>query len=160
MQRYTFKAVTFEDSNDSTAVEICEKPKPKPFNLDFKSTITLTPQNMSSITANMFVAALEITDLRYSLGCYGDFLRYIPKRLGQCDALDASVKALVSAFPYHYTRQVPADVLADYISALKELRLCLNGTGNKMTAERLCAIYFIMICQVRSYLNSGLEMTF
>jgi hypothetical protein len=97
----------------------------------------------------MFVTALKVTNLKYSLGCYGDFLPHIPRHLGKSDALDASVRALVTALPYHYNGQLPPAALSSYVNALKALRLCLNDRDKVLTAETLCAIYLIMICQVR-----------
>ncbi|KAM5375384.1 hypothetical protein ACJZ2D_005945 [Fusarium nematophilum] len=82
-----------------------------------------------------------------NLGCYGDFLEHIPRRLGENDALDASVKVLVSAFPYHYTGRLPPDALVNYIHALKTLRLSLGRENKNLAPETLSAIYIIMICQ-------------
>lgn len=100
----------------------------------------------------MLVSALEVTDLRYSLSCYGDFLSHVPSRIGKSDALDASVKALVTTLPYQYNGQMPPGALVSYVDALKTLRLCLNDSKKALTVETLCAIYLIMICQVKLHL--------
>lgn len=99
----------------------------------------------------MFIAALEVTDLKYSLGCYGDFLSQVPRHLGKSDALDASVRALVNTLPYHYNGRMPPAALISYVDALKALRVCLENKDTVLTAETLCAIYLIMICQVIPY---------
>lgn len=101
----------------------------------------------SAITSR-FLRCLQVADPRYSLACYGDFLEHVPKRLGTSEALDAAVGALVSAFPYHYTDQLPSDALLNYTKALKALRLCISRTDKKLEPETLSAIYIIMICQV------------
>jgi hypothetical protein len=113
-----------------------------------RTKLSSPPTNELAIITSMFVTALEVTDLRYSLGCYGDFLLHIPQRLGKSDALDASVRALVFTLPYHYNGHLPSAALVSYVDALKALRLCLNDKDKVLTAETLCAIYLIMICQV------------
>lgn len=121
---------------------------PKKPRRSIKASIPPVPENIITSIAGRFIAALEVSDIRYSLSSYGDFLEHIPRRLGRSEALDASVKALVSAFPYHYTRHLPQDALANYIDALKALRICLNCLDKRLAPETLSAIYIIMICQV------------
>jgi hypothetical protein len=83
-----------------------------------------------------------VTDVRYDLACYGGFLNQIPARLGKNPALDASVGAITAAFPSLYTQQLPPDAISRYIDALRALR-----TANSV--DTLCAIYLILVCQVR-----------
>lgn len=98
--------------------------------------------------ASAFVSALEVTDLRYNLTCYGGFLKGIPRRLGTNDALDASVGALTSAFSSLHTRRQSPETLARYVHALKTLRIILDDPAKARAANTLCAMYLIMICQV------------
>ncbi|RTE74820.1 hypothetical protein BHE90_010744 [Fusarium euwallaceae] len=143
-QKWKFKPVSFQPIAFQPAVveEIPKKPR-----RSIKVTIPPVPENIITSIAGRFIAALEVSDIRYSLSSYGDFLEHIPRRLGRSEALDASVKALVSAFPYHYTRHLPQDALANYIDALKALRICLNCPDKRLAPETLSAIYIIMICQ-------------
>lgn len=106
------------------------------------------PSNETTIVASAFVSALEVTDLRYNLTCYGGFLKGIPRRLGTNDALDASVGALTSALSFLYTRRQSPETLAKYIHALKTLRISLDDHAKARTANTLCAMYLIRICQV------------
>ena len=98
--------------------------------------------------ANAFISTIEVTDLRYSVSYYGAFLRQVPKRLGTNEALDASVGALASAFDCLRLRQASPQMLTQYGNALKALRVCMADPVKAQTPETLCAIYFVMICQV------------
>ncbi|KAF4980781.1 hypothetical protein FZEAL_3295 [Fusarium zealandicum] len=149
-QKYKFKAFqpgTCQDPQETYSQTLDVVGMPSKPRLTVQITLPPTPSNDSSLLAGRFVAALGAADLRYSLVCYGDFLEYIPQRLGESDALDASVKALLCALPYHYNGQMPSDALVYYIEALKALRLCLSCTDKKLVPETLSAIYMIMICQ-------------
>lgn len=159
-QKYIFKPVTFQGSPSQSAGQSSAGPltaiarsnkRRQSSASDASITISALPQNVSTVLASKFIAALEVEDLRYSLRCYGDFLEQIPKRLGHSDALDASVKALSSVFSVHYTRQLPPDALVNYINALKALRLCLSCKDEKLAPETLSAIYIMMICQVSTH---------
>jgi hypothetical protein len=112
-----------------------------------------SPSNETTIIASAFIFTLEVTDLRYDLTCYGPFLKDIPKRLGSNDALDASVNVLTSAFSSLYTRQQSLQTLSRYVNALKALRICLSDPSQAWTANTLCAIYLLLICQVRTTFN-------
>jgi hypothetical protein len=90
-----------------------------------------------------------VTDVRYDLACYGGFLNQIPARLGKNPALDASVGAITAAFPSLYTQQLPPDAISRYIDALRALRICLQDPATANSVDTLCAIYLILVCQVR-----------
>ena len=94
-----------------------------------------------------FVSALQVTDLRYDLGTYGAFLRDIPRRLGNSQALDAAVNAITSAFPLLHTHEYPRHVWVRYNRSLSALRTCLEDPTQAQTSNTLCAIYLIVICQ-------------
>ena len=107
------------------------------------------PRSFSVSTADRLVSILEIKDPRYSIDCYGGFLRYVPKHLGRNEALDAAVEALVWAHPYHYTREIPEGAVVRYIATLKELRTSMTRPDKVSTIETWAAVYIAMICQVR-----------
>jgi hypothetical protein len=90
-----------------------------------------------------------VTDVRYDLSCYGGFLNQIPARLGRNPALDASVGALTTAFPALYTQRLLPDAISRYIDALRALRICLQDPATAKSLDTLCAIYLILVCQVR-----------
>ena len=96
-----------------------------------------------------FVSGLQVKDPRFDLACYGAFLPDIPQRLGSHPALDASASALISAYPAVYSRQPSCDALTKYGRALHVLRLSLDNPEGGKVVEVLCAIYFLLICQVR-----------
>jgi hypothetical protein len=62
--------------------------------------------------------------------------------------LDASATALVCAYPAVYSRQPSREALTRYGHALRVLRLSLDNPSSENIVETLCAIYFLLICQV------------
>jgi hypothetical protein len=112
--------------------------------------LSRSPSNETTTIARAFIFILDVTDLRYDLSCYGSFLKDIPERLGSNPALDASVSVLTSAFSSLYTRQQSLETLSRYVDALKALRICLNDPSQAWTANTLCAIYMLLICQVKT----------
>ena len=112
------------------------------------SGLSPTLSNEATRAIGGFISILDVTDPRYDLVCYGGFLKDIPRRLGTNRALDASVDALTSAFSSLYTREHSSAALATYGHAVYVLRICLDDPSMARSVETLCAIYFIMICQV------------
>ncbi|KAJ5786979.1 hypothetical protein N7457_001969 [Penicillium paradoxum] len=94
-----------------------------------------------------FVAAFEVTDIRYAVAYYGPFLREIPRRLGNSTVLDAAVRALSTAYPFFHKGSYPPVVLGLYGQSLRALRECLNNPVEAQTPNTLCALYLITICQ-------------
>lgn len=95
-----------------------------------------------------FVSGLDVKDPRFSLSCYGVFLPEIPRRLGVHPALDASASALITAYPAVYRREPSFEALEKYGKAIKALRVALDSPDQTRVVELLCAIYFLLICQV------------
>lgn len=95
-----------------------------------------------------FLSTLQVTDIRFDMSIYGDFLKHIPKRLGTNEALDASVCALTTAWPSVFSRQQSMEMVTRYTYALKALRVCLSDPEKAQSPDTLCAIYLIIICQV------------
>jgi hypothetical protein len=108
------------------------------------------PSNETSTIASAFIFILEVKDLRYDISCYGPFLKDIPQRLGSNIALDTSVNALISGYSTLHTRRQSVEALSRYVSALKALRICLNDPSQAWTANTLCAVYLLLIYQVKS----------
>lgn len=139
-QRYKFKEPTFVGR--SMTVGQTQAPP------SHVSGLLASPSNETTSIASAFVFTLEVKDLRYDLSCYGAFLEDIPKRLGSNIALDASVNVLSSAFSSLYTHQQSLITLSKYVNALKALRICLDDPLQAWTADTLCAVYLLLICQV------------
>jgi hypothetical protein len=97
-----------------------------------------------------FLSALQVTDIRFDLSIYGEFFKDIPRRLGTNEALDASVSALTTAWPSVHTRQQSTEMVSRYVHALKSLRVCLSDPAKAESANTLCAVYLVTICQVSS----------
>jgi hypothetical protein len=133
---------------DQAVILNANKNPPHQQQISIISRVSTSPSNETTILAGAFISALEVSDLRYDLSCYGNFLKGIPKRLGKNIALDASVSAITHAFPSIYTGQRSPEALARYGDALKALRICLDDPINGRTVETVCAIWLIMICQV------------
>ncbi|KAJ5414734.1 hypothetical protein N7509_001361 [Penicillium cosmopolitanum] len=97
--------------------------------------------------ASSLIGTLNITDIRYALEYYGYFLKDIPRRLGSSSALDAAVKALVTAYPYFHDRDFPPEALMYYGRSLRSLRDTLDDPTEARSVNTLCAVYLITICQ-------------
>ena len=109
--------------------------------------------DLSTLTGSL-VSAITVTDPRFDLTVYGYFFEEVPRRLGRNSALDASVRALTVAFPSLRTRQQSADVFRSYSNALRCLRDCLGDPSLAQSPDTLCAVYLVMICQVRHFRRS------
>lgn len=113
---------------------------------------TRVPSTDTSIMAAAFVAAFQVTDIRYAMTYYGPFLRDIPRRLGNSTVLDSAVRALSTAYPFLHTGSYPPNVLFLYGLSLRALRECLNDPAEARNPNTLCAVYLIIICQVKFHL--------
>lgn len=114
---------------------------------------TQVPSTDTSMIATAFVAAFQVTDIRYAMAYYGPFLRDIPRRLGNSTVLDSAVKALSTAYPFLHTRSYPPNALFLYGQSLRALRECLNDPAEARSPNTLCAVYLIIICQVKFHFS-------
>jgi hypothetical protein len=160
-QRYKFKIQTLQrgssssstpqivDTDGETSTSSSSQKSVSPFL--FQQALVKVPSNKTTTVTHTLVSRLEITDLRYDITCYGDFLRHIPARLGRNEALDASADALATTFSTLHMPQgyQTIDALTKYGRAINSLRLCLDNPVKARMPETMCAVYLIMICQVR-----------
>jgi hypothetical protein len=101
---------------------------------------------------NELIGKLKASDdLRYHLTwAYGIFIEDIPRRIGTNEALDTATAALVSVHSNlgsHRYNFIPSEHLVKYSHALKTLRIYLDDPTRARTAETLCAIILLFICQ-------------
>ncbi|PCD35964.1 hypothetical protein AU210_008519 [Fusarium oxysporum f. sp. radicis-cucumerinum] len=155
-QRYKFKVQTLEqgdsisvqsiDTEDDTTSSSSRSSKSP---ISFTQALIKVPYNKTTMVTQTLVSRLEITDLRYDITCYGDFLRHIPARLGRNEALDASADALATTFSTLHRPQgyQTVDALTKYVKAISSLRLCLEDPAKARMPETMCSVYLIMICQ-------------
>ncbi|CAP85504.1 hypothetical protein EN45_059800 [Penicillium chrysogenum] len=108
---------------------------------------TRVPSTDTSKMAAAFVAAFQVTDIRYAMAYYGPFLRDIPRRLGNSTVLDSAVRALSTAYSLLHAGSYPPKALVLYGQSLRALRECLNDPVEARTPNTLCAVYLITICQ-------------
>ncbi|RMJ18613.1 hypothetical protein CDV36_001693 [Fusarium kuroshium] len=155
-QRYKFKVQTLEISSDSGSPQIVDTDEDTSSSASQSSSsppgfqvLVRTPNSPTNTITNTLISRLEITDLRYDITCYGDFLRHIPARLGRNEALDTSADALATTFSTLHRPQgyQSVDALTKYVRALKSLRVVLGDPHKARTPETMCAVYLIMICQ-------------
>ncbi|KAH6698283.1 hypothetical protein BKA61DRAFT_709941 [Leptodontidium sp. MPI-SDFR-AT-0119] len=108
-----------------------------------------TPSSDRTMMMGAFCSALGVTDVRYDLSVYGGFLKDIPKRLGTNTALDASVEAMTDAFQgmHSLSQKRSVAALKSYGHALKTLRESLNDPAESSSANTMCAVYLMLICQ-------------
>jgi hypothetical protein len=97
--------------------------------------------------------------IKYNLAwTYGDYLNYIPTRIGRNEALDAATDAFLTALQTFSTGvdNSPA-VLEKYGAALGTLRKCLDNPVKARMPETLCAILFLWNSQVGNHRLYGLQ---
>lgn len=116
------------------------------------------PSSETTLLTNALIGKLNASDdIRYHLTwTYGTFIEDIPKRLGANEALDTAVAALVTAHSNlgsHRSWVTPPEQLAKYVHALKTFRTSLDDPVKARSAETLCAINILFICQ--SFLGRG-----
>ena len=108
------------------------------------------PRNLNdknSRTAIRLVSLCQASDLSYDIGVYGDFFRFIPRRLGTHQSLDAVVWAFVCAHPTLYTKQPSVEALAAYGVAIKSVAIALTDDAQRKSPDLLCALHMLNICQ-------------
>lgn len=116
------------------------------------SSIASLVSNRDTARSGAFVSLLDINDPSYDLACYGPWFKDLPRRLGTNAALDAAVEAMVGFYPHlrrHDQSSLSRGSVVRYVNALQALRTCLNDPQSANKPETLCAIYVLMICQVR-----------
>ncbi|KAI1015083.1 hypothetical protein LB503_004020 [Fusarium chuoi] len=140
-QKYVFKPVSFTKPFKTSFS------KPRKRETSSQVSILHKPQNSLTLLQAKLVAALEITNFRYGLDCYGDSLEHIPSRLGHSHALDISVDLMTSVLPYHYTHEIPSQVEAKYSGCLKVLGGPEDKKGTQPCFEDAAACHVMTICQ-------------
>ncbi|PLB52103.1 hypothetical protein P170DRAFT_377587 [Aspergillus steynii IBT 23096] len=106
-----------------------------------------SPTNAMTTTTTALASLLNMSDVRYEVVYYGEFLKDLPRRMGSNEVLDASIVALTHGYSAIHTHSPSAEALGSYVHALKTLRFALQDPKKTRTAETLCGIYLIMICQ-------------
>lgn len=140
-QRYKFKVQVLEQQGSTALVakETCVQVNP----------LALVPRNRTGTIAAVFISKLQVTDVRYDINCYGTFLQRLPERLGKSKALDASVDAFSTALTTLHSDGNELRALSKYGGALNALRDSLDDPSQSTTIDTMCAIYLIMVVQVR-----------
>ena len=122
--------------------------KPSSSSPETQASLAIVPRSQTEILTSNFVTKLNVTDFRYDITTYGEFLKHVPSHLGVNSALDSSVDAFASASAVVYTGKQSVDSLAKYGIAIKALRACLSNPVTRRAPETMCAIYLVMIIQV------------
>ncbi len=92
---------------------------------------------------------------------YGDYLNYVPSRLGKNEALDAATDTFIAAIGVSIS-DPGADhtpmLLEKYGHSLASLRRCLDDPVKAKAPETLAAILFLWNCQVGPLIPFHLAM--
>jgi hypothetical protein len=113
--------------------------------------VSASPANQMTVLANKLVNAIKwSTDMRFNLvWSYGIFLTEIPSRLGNNEALDYAVEAVLDAHSTACSLRKPSTAnLINYSAALSKLRCCLDDSTKATSSETLAAVIILLICQV------------
>ncbi|KIX10626.1 uncharacterized protein Z518_01710 [Rhinocladiella mackenziei CBS 650.93] len=114
--------------------------------------VSSPPSNALTILVSGFAERVQpATNLKYNLiWAYGGFLLQVPKRLGSNEALDAAASCLITAHQRLIIAggDVIPQALAKYSQALNALRKCLDDPVEACSANTLCAVMILLMCQM------------
>jgi hypothetical protein len=105
----------------------------------------------NSKVASRLISIWEVDDLRYDISVYGEYFRFIPRRLGTSPVLDAAVKAFVCAYPTVHTGQASTEALAAYGTAIRLLGKTLQHPTQKHEPSTLMSLHVIQ--KVQSWID-------
>jgi hypothetical protein len=109
----------------------------------------------NSKVASRLISIWEVDDLRYDISVYGEYFRFIPRRLGTSPVLDAAVKAFVCAYPTVHTGQAPTEALAAYGTALRVLGKTLQHPTKRHEPNTLMSLHVIQ--KVQSWIDKPMD---
>ncbi|KAJ9427949.1 hypothetical protein FOXG_01342 [Fusarium oxysporum f. sp. lycopersici 4287] len=110
--------------------------------------------NDKTLVAGNLVHILEFDNPGYDISTYGWFVKDLPRHVGSSKPLDAAITAFVTGFGPLKDRSVSkVDALDKYVFALKALRESMQDPAQAFSADNMCSIYLISICQ--EWLGSG-----
>lgn len=98
-------------------------------------------------TANRLMSIWAVDDLRYDISIFGDYFRWIPRRLGESEALDAAVWAFACSHSTTYNKQVSMEALAAYGMALRKVKDAIEDPEQRSSPNLLCALQLMGTCQ-------------
>lgn len=114
--------------------------------------------NDKTLVAGNLVHILEFDNPGYDISTYGWFVKDLPRHVGSSKQLDAAITAFVTGFRPLKDRSVSkVDALDKYVFALKALRESMQDPAQAFSADNMCSIYLISICQVSPLLYRGTE---
>lgn len=120
-----------------------------------------TPSNEKSRLCDAMLARLRSSnDVRYNIAwTWGEFLNYVPIRIGKFEALDSAVVTLLTnhtEFCLKHRNASPSEPLvahetvAQYNKALCELRIAVGDPKTASRVETLLTVMVLAITQVFS----------
>jgi hypothetical protein len=109
--------------------------------------IPATLDSSNSRVANRLISIWEVDDLRYDISAYGEYFRFIPRRLGTSLVLDAAVRAFVCAYPTVHTGQPSTEALAAYGTAIRLLGRTLRHPTQRHEPSTLMSLHIIQKVQ-------------
>lgn len=118
-----------------------------------------TPSNETSRLRDAMVARLRSSnDVRYNIALtWGEFLNYVPRRIGKLEALDSAVVALLTDHTDICLKSrnsspsepvVAHETVAQYNKALSELRIAVGDPKESLRIETLLTVVVLSITQV------------
>ncbi|KAG9508237.1 hypothetical protein J7337_001801 [Fusarium musae] len=110
--------------------------------------------NEKTLVAGNLVHILEFDNPGYDISTYGWFVNDLPRHVGSSKPLDAAIAAFVTGFaPLKDRSASNVDALDKYVFALRALREAMQDPGKAFSADNMCSIYLISICQ--EWLGNG-----
>ncbi|KAF5542990.1 hypothetical protein FMEXI_7226 [Fusarium mexicanum] len=104
--------------------------------------------NDKTLVAGSLVHILEFDNPGYDISTYGWFVKDLPRHVGSSKPLDAAIAAFVTGFAPLKDRSVSkVEALDKYVFALRGLREAMQDPEKAFSADNMCSIYLISICQ-------------
>ena len=130
------------ETNSWSTLQICRHQEiPKIAIPRFKAS---SSDNLSQL----LISLIDLEPLGWSLKLLGEFVDYIPQRIGNSVALDAAVSCLITSH-VGYLRDDDYQLHEKhYGSSLRKLQQALCDKEERLSAETLCATLLMAWCEV------------
>lgn len=140
-----------DESNDIHFDDV--NPSSSQSSLDLASPVPGLFSTHVAIVQSSLASVLQEKDVRFSIMLWGDFLKDVPTRIETSPILQACSEALVHAFVSFRLRRGTLDAIQSYSTAITTLRCGLGDPEIATAMETICAVYLLIICQVRLCLD-------
>jgi hypothetical protein len=155
---------------------LSEQLLPRPARHNSHNAVQLLRAGRAAFEVRVFWPLRSEVDRNRSMMCYlladeerqpnsllqmmGDFLPYLPSRMGHNPALDRGVACICSlyrGFVDGGQRPAHAAQIREYLHAVSAVRDCIADPAQRLSSETICATIILQVCEVRSHSRRAVE---